>query len=139
MHLQRYLQVRTNGKGAHDLTLLIGEIVQESGVQTGLCVVTCQHTSASLVVTENADPAVREDMLAWLERIAPEGDPSYTHTAEGSDDMPAHLRAAVLSTTETLIVAAGALALGTWQGLFLLEHRSRPHERRVLVHVHGDL
>ena len=139
MHLQRPLHVRTNGKGAHELTALIEGVVQESGVRVGLCVITCMHTSASLVVTENADPSVRQDLLAWLDRIAPEGDPSYRHTAEGTDDMPAHLRAAVTSSSETLVVADGALALGTWQGLYLLEHRSRPHERQVLVHVHGDL
>jgi len=139
MHLQRSLDVRTEGKGSYELTGLVDEVVRESGVKVGLCVLTCLHTSASLVITENADPAVRQDLLAWMERVAPEGDPSYTHTAEGPDDMPAHLRAAVTSTSETLIVADGALALGTWQGLYLFEHRSRPHARRVLVHVHGDL
>jgi len=139
MHLQRSLDVRTEGKGSYELTGLVDEVVRESGVKVGLCVLTCLHTSASLVITENADPAVRQDLLTWMERVAPEGDPSYTHTAEGPDDMPAHLRAAVTSTSETLIVADGALALGTWQGLYLFEHRSRPHARRVLVHVHGDL
>ena len=139
MHLQRSLDVRTEGKGSYELTGLVDEVVRESGVKVGLCVLTCLHTSASLVITENADPAVRQDLLAWMERVAPEGDPSYTHTAVGPDDMPAHLRAAVTSTSETLIVADGALALGTWQGLYLFEHRSRPHARRVLVHVHGDL
>ena len=139
MHHQRSLDVRTEGKGSYELCDLVGEVVRESGVQVGLCVLTCLHTSASLVVTENADPAVRRDLLAWMERVAPEGDPNYTHTAEGPDDMPAHLRAAITSATETLIVAKGALALGTWQGIYLFEHRSRPHVRRVLVHVHGDL
>ena len=139
MHLQRSLDVRTEGKGCYELTDLVAEVVRESGVKVGLCVLTCLHTSASLVITENADPAVRRDLLEWMERVAPEGDPGYTHTAEGPDDMPAHLRAAVTSTSETLIVADGALALGTWQGFYLFEHRSRAHARRILVHVHGDL
>jgi secondary thiamine-phosphate synthase enzyme len=139
MHLQRSLDVRTEGKGAYELSGLVEEVVRESGVRAGLCVITCLHTSASLVVTENADPDVRRDLANWLDRIAPEGSPEYTHTAEGPDDMPAHIRSVVTSTTETFIVSEGALAVGTWQGLFLLEHRARPHERRVLVHVHGDL
>ena len=137
MPFQRTLCVDTRGRGAQELTTEVGRVVSESGVQAGLCVVTCMHTSASLLITENADPAVRTDLLDWLERMAPDGDPRYTHTAEGPDDMPAHIRAAVTRTNETLTVVDGALALGTWQGLYLLEHRSAPHQRQVLVHVQG--
>ena len=94
MHLQRSLELRTEGRGLYELTGHVAEAVTVSGVQEGLCVVSCMHTSASLVITESADPAVRKDLQAWLDRIAPEGDEQYTHTAEGPDDMPAHLRAA---------------------------------------------
>jgi len=139
MHLQRSLCIRTGGKGTHELTALVEAIVNDACVETGVCIVTCLHTSASLLITENADSAVQRDLLCWLDRLAPEGDSSYTHTAEGPDDMPAHLRAALTRTSETLSIAKGRLALGTWQGLFLLEHRCAPHERNVLVHVHGVL
>jgi secondary thiamine-phosphate synthase enzyme len=97
----------------------------------------CAHTSASLVVQENADPSAARDLLAFLERVAPDGDPRYTHDAEGPDDMAAHLRAALTRTSETVPVVRGTLALGTWQGLYLVEHRLRPHDREVLVHVTG--
>ena len=139
MHLQRSLELRTEGRGVYELTEEVEEVVKAAGVQEGLCVVSCMHTSASLVITECADPAVRKDLQAWMEGIAPEGDERYTHTAEGPDDMPAHLRAAVTSASETLIVSDGALALGVWQGLFLMEHRRSPHSRRLMVHVQGDL
>lgn len=138
MPLQHTLRVGTHGRGAYEVTSEVRRVVSESGVRTGLCVVSCLHTSASLLITENADPAVRVDLLDWLERLAPDGDARYTHTAEGPDDMPAHLRAAVTRTNETLIVVEGALALGTWQGLYLLEHRCDPHDRQVLVHVQGS-
>ena len=137
MPFQRTLSVETRGRGAHELTAEVEGVVSESGIRSGLCVVTCMHTSASLLITENADPAVRVDLFEWLERLAPDGDFAYTHTAEGPDDMPAHLRSAVTRTNETLTVVEGALALGTWQGLYLLEHRKAPHRRQVLVHVQG--
>jgi secondary thiamine-phosphate synthase enzyme len=121
-----------------DLTERVGRVVSASGVRTGLCVVWCAHTSASLLVQENADPAARRDLLAWLERLAPDGDPRYTHRAEGPDDMASHLKAAVTRTSESIPVVEGRLALGTWQGLFLLEHRTAGHEREVLVHVTGE-
>jgi len=135
---QRTLRVETRGRGAYELTDEVGRVVAESGVRIGLCVVSCMHTSASLLITENADPAVRVDLLNWLERVAPDGDLAYTHTAEGPDDMPAHIRSAVTRTNETLTVVEGVLALGTWQGLYLLEHRIAGHERQVLVHVQGE-
>lgn len=113
----------------------MGRVVSASGVQAGLCVVFCKHTSCSLLIQENADPAVRDDLLDWLERLAPDGDSRYTHTAEGPDDMPAHLRGAVTKTSETIPVVDGRLALGTWQGIFLAEHRHSAHRRQLVVHV----
>ena len=131
------LQVRTRGRGLHDLTHSLARAVADGGVETGLCVVFCRHTSASLVIAENADPSAARDLLAWLERLAPDGDPAYTHTSEGPDDMPSHLRSALTRTSETVPILGGRLALGTWQGVFLLEHRIAPQTRRVLVHVSG--
>jgi secondary thiamine-phosphate synthase enzyme len=136
MH-QRALTVETGGRGLVEVSGEIARLVRESGVRTGLCVVYCRHTSCSLLIQENADPAARRDLEAWLERLAPEGDPRYTHTAEGPDDMPSHLRAAVTRTSESIPVVEGRLALGTWQGLFLAEHRAGPHRRELLVHVSG--
>ena len=136
MH-QDSIVVATGGRGLVDVSAEIGRVVAEAGIRTGLCVVYCRHTSCSLVIQENADPSARHDLEAWLERIAPEHDPHYTHTAEGPDDMPSHLRAAVTSTSETIPIAEGTLVLGTWQGLFLAEHRARPHRRTLVVHVQG--
>jgi secondary thiamine-phosphate synthase enzyme len=135
---QQTVTVRTEGRGLFEVTGEVRAVVRDSGIRFGLCVVFCRHTSCSLVIQENADPSARRDLEAWLERLAPEGDPHYTHTAEGADDMPSHLRAAVTRTSETIPVAGGELALGTWQGLFLAEHRRRPHTRRLLVHVMGE-
>ena len=136
MH-QDSMTLETPGRGLVDVTARVARIVRDAGITTGLCVVFCRHTSCSLVIQENADPSARRDLEAWLERLAPEGDPRYTHTAEGPDDMPSHLRAAVTRTSETIPVVDGDLALGTWQGLFLAEHRAQPHRRTLLVHVQG--
>lgn len=138
VHHQERLEVRTDGRGLVDIGHGVAEAVARSGVETGLAVVFCRHTSASLVVQENADPSAARDLLAWFERLAPDGDPRYTHTAEGPDDMPSHLRAAVTRTSETIPVTDGRLALGTWQGLFLFEHRTAGHRRTLVVHVHGE-
>ena len=135
---QTALEIRTPGQGLHEITDRVAEAVRASGIGTGLCVVFCRHTSCSLVIQENADPSARADLEAWLERLAPENDPRYTHTAEGPDDMPSHLRAAVTKTSETIPVVDGRLALGTWQGLFLAEHRRRSHRRSLVVHVSGS-
>ncbi len=134
---QETLEVRTRGRGLHDLTDEIAGCVARADIATGLCVVFCPHTSASLLLQENASPDAGRDLLAWLERLAPDGDPRYTHDAEGPDDMAAHLRSAVTRTSESIPVVHGALALGTWQGLFLVEHRSAPHRRSLVVHVTG--
>ena len=135
---QEAITVRTSGKGFVEITGKLEAAVKAAGIATGLCHVYCTHTSCSLVIQENADPSARHDMERWLERIAPERDPSYTHTAEGPDDMPSHLRSMVTNTSETIPVRDGRPALGTWQGLFLCEHRARPHTRRLLVHVIGQ-
>jgi secondary thiamine-phosphate synthase enzyme len=138
MHHQEMLRVETRGRGLTDLTTLVRAVVSRSRVTTGLAVIYCRHTSASLLIQENADPSAARDLLAWFARIAPDGDPRYTHTAEGDDDMPSHLRAAVTRTSETIPVSGGALTMGTWQGLFLFEHRTAPHVRELVVHVHGE-
>jgi len=135
---QETIEVRTPGRGLHEVSRDVAAVVGASGVRTGICVIACLHTSCSLLVQENADPSARRDLERFLERIAPEGDPRYEHVAEGADDSPSHLRAALTSTSETLVVRDGALALGTWQGIYLAEHRARPHVRRLLVHVMGD-
>ena len=135
---QTILEVRTPGRGLHEITHEISSFVRDAGIRTGLLTVFCRHTSASLVIQENADPSAMRDLVAWLGRLAPDGDPAHTHTAEGPDDMPAHLRAAVTSTSETIPVVDGALALGTWQGLFLAEHRTRAHRRSVVLHLQGE-
>jgi secondary thiamine-phosphate synthase enzyme len=135
---QERLEIRTPGRGLHEVTEEVAAVVAASGVATGLCVVFCPHTSASLVLQENADPSARADLLAWLSRLAPDGDPRYSHDAEGDDDMAAHLRSSVTRSSETIPVSGGRLALGTWQGIFLAEHRTAPHRRRLVVHVFGE-
>jgi secondary thiamine-phosphate synthase enzyme len=129
------IRCRVPGQGLHEITERVREAVRESGVDEGLCTVTIQHTSASLIVQENADPSVCRDLEAWLARLVPEGDPLYTHTAEGPDDMPAHIKGALTATSVSVPVLGGRLALGTWQGIFLWEHRRHRGERTVLVHV----
>jgi len=130
-------EVETRGQGLYPITDRVARIVDASGVAEGLCTVLIQHTSASLTIQENADPSARRDLAAWLDRLVPEGDPRFTHTAEGPDDMPSHIKAALTSTTLSIPVVRGALALGTWQGIYLWEHRRRPHRRRCVVHVGG--
>lgn len=135
---QEALEVSTSGRALVDLTRDVAGIVARSGVLQGLCTVFCTHTSASLLIQENADASVRADLADWLERLAPDGDPRYRHDAEGPDDMAAHLRSAVTRSSEAIPVTGGRLALGTWQALYLLEHRLHPHRRRIVVHVSGE-
>jgi secondary thiamine-phosphate synthase enzyme len=120
-----------------NVTHEIQQVVARSGMRTALCTVFIQHTSASLVIQENADPNVLGDLGAWLSDLAPESR-AWVHDDEGPDDMPAHARSAVTKTSETIPVSAGRLALGTWQGLYVWEHRARPHTRRLVVHVAGE-
>lgn len=128
----------TRGRGTYELTQALQRIVASSGVSTGLCHVFLRHTSASLILCENADPAVRKDLETFMARTAPDGDPAHTHTAEGPDDMPAHIRSVLTQNDLNLPVRDGACALGTWQGVFLWEHRTAPHRRSVVVTVTGD-
>ncbi len=129
------IEIGTRGQGLHPITDLVARVVAASGIDEGLCTVMIQHTSASLTIQENADPSARRDLEAWLGRLVREDDPHFTHTLEGPDDMPSHIRAALTSTTLSIPVVEGALALGTWQGIYLWEHRRAPHRRRCVVHV----
>jgi secondary thiamine-phosphate synthase enzyme len=133
---QDEITVETEGRALQNITSRIAEVVGASGVSTGLCTVFVRHTSASLIIQENADPAVLRDLARWMAKVAPEGR-DWEHDAEGPDDMPAHARSAITKTSEQIPITKGRLALGTWQGVYLWEHRSRPHRRRVLVHVQG--
>ena len=127
--------VRTSGRGFTDLTARIAAFVRESSVQQGLCNVFLVHTSASLILGENADPSVRKDLESFFARVVPDGDPSYEHDAEGPDDMPSHIRTVLTQNSLVIPVVDAELGLGTWQGIYLWEHRQIPHERRVIVTV----
>jgi secondary thiamine-phosphate synthase enzyme len=135
---QHEFTVRTRGRGTYDISRQVQEFVRESGVSAGVCQVFICHTSASLMLCENADPAVLEDLETFMSRTVPDGDPMFTHTAEGPDDMPAHVRSVLTQSDLNLPVREGRCALGTWQGIFLWEHRTAPHSRRVIVTLHGD-
>lgn len=130
-------QVETRGRSIVDITSFVARAVERSGIETGLATVFVHHTSASLFVNENADPDVRRDLEAFLSRLVPDGDPLYTHTAEGPDDMSAHVRTLLTSTSLGIPVHRGRPDLGTWQGIYLWEHRQRAHRRRVSVTVVG--
>jgi secondary thiamine-phosphate synthase enzyme len=129
--------IQTRGKGTYEITDSIAQILRDSGVRTGTVTVFVQHTSASLVIYENADPSARVDLHAFFERLVPEGADYFIHTAEGPDDTASHLRMTVTRTSENIPVTAGRMALGTWQGIFLLEHRLAPHRREIVVAVVG--
>ena len=131
------LTVRTRGKGLIDISDNVAAHARDSGVDNGIATLFCPHTSASLLIQENASPAAQRDLEAYFERIAPEGGP-YEHGDEGPDDMPAHLRAALTQTQLSIPVLQGRLALGRWQGIFLFEHRRAPHERQIVLHLMGD-
>jgi secondary thiamine-phosphate synthase enzyme len=131
----RELRVATRGQGLHEITNEVARALREAGIGEGLCTVFVRHTSASLVIQENADPTAKQDLERWLNRLVPEGDPFYRHDAEGPDDMPAHIKAALTATSLSSPVIDGSLGLGTWQGIYLWEHRRRGGEREVLVHV----
>jgi secondary thiamine-phosphate synthase enzyme len=138
MHsLQKTLTIETRGRGFSDVTAEVAKLVAGAEIDTGLCTLFVRHTSASLVIQENADPAVLRDLARWMERLAPENAKTYEHDAEGPDDMPAHLRSAVTRSSENIPVTKGKLALGTWQAIYLWEHRSHGHRRELVVHVAG--
>lgn len=136
-HRERFT-VETRGRGTYPITDRVRDGVAASGVRDGLCTVFVHHTSASLLINENADPDVRRDLDAFLGRLVPDGDPLYRHVAEGPDDMPAHVRAALTATSLSIPVTDGRPDLGTWQGVYLWEHRLAPHRRRVTVTTVGD-
>lgn len=134
---QTVLNLSSRGQGFMNITQALNQSVEQSGVQTGLCTVFVQHTSASLVIQENADPAVLRDLERWLSDLAPESR-RWEHDDEGPDDMPAHARSALTRTSENIPITGGRLALGTWQGVYLWEHRRHSHHRRIVVHIVGD-
>lgn len=131
------LEVNTSGKGLYEVTRGVRSFLGKEGVQMGLLTVFCRHTSASLLIQENADPDVQTDLQRFFEAVAPEG-AGYVHRAEGPDDMPAHIRAALTQTQLTIPVAENRLVLGTWQGIYLFEHRRAPHRRSIALHVIGE-
>ncbi len=131
------LSIRTAGQGLHEITREVRAAVQRAGIREGLCTVFLPHTSASLVIQENADPSAKRDLERWLDRLVSEDDDLWTHTTEGPDDMPSHVRAALTATSLSIPIDAGELALGTWQGIFLWEHRRAGSVRSVVVHAVG--
>jgi secondary thiamine-phosphate synthase enzyme len=131
----RQLTVQTRGQGLYEVTRDVSDAARGSGFAEGLCTIFVRHTSASLVIQENADPSARHDLERWIARLVPEGDPFYTHDSEGPDDMPAHIRAALTHTSLSIPIVGGKLALGTWQGVYLWEHRRRGSARELVLHI----
>ncbi|MCF7984296.1 MAG: secondary thiamine-phosphate synthase enzyme YjbQ [Thiohalocapsa sp.] len=137
MIAQQRFDLATRGRGTYEITRQVEGIVRDAGIETGLCHVFVHHTSASLILCENADPTVRRDLEAFIARLIPDGDPLFEHTAEGPDDMPAHIRSILTDVSLTLPVSGGRCALGTWQGIYLYEHRSQGQRRDITVTVQG--
>ncbi len=138
MYWQEKLTIPSTGRGTYNISSSINEMIQRSGVRQGLCHLFIHHTSASLIVCENADPAVRYDLETFMAKISPDGDPMFTHRSEGDDDMPAHIRSVLTQTELSIPVADGRSTLGIWQGVYLWEHRTVPHQRTITVTVHGE-
>ncbi|WP_017315513.1 secondary thiamine-phosphate synthase enzyme YjbQ [Mastigocladopsis repens] len=136
-HYQKLLRISTTGKSLHNITQKVEDAVAESGVETGLCVLFIRHTSASLLIQENADPDVLKDLANFMAKLVPES-AQYIHDAEGPDDMPAHIRTALTHTSELIPINRGHLVLGTWQGIYIWEHRQRSHSRELVIHISGD-
>lgn len=134
---QKEMTVATTGPGLYEITRDVAAVLAPLGIETGLLTAFCRHTSASLVIQENADPDVQRDLVAFFARLVPNGDPLFVHTMEGPDDMPAHVKSALTQTSLSIPIANGALVLGTWQGLYLFEHRRAPHKRKIVLHVVG--
>ena len=130
---QTSLTIHSRGQGTYEITADVAQVLAKSGLSRGIATVFCQHTSCSLVLMENADPSARHDLEAWLDRLVPPNDPHFTHTLEGADDMPSHIKMALTRTSETIPFAEGKLLLGTWQGIFLWEHRRAPHVRTLVL------
>jgi secondary thiamine-phosphate synthase enzyme len=131
----QHLTISTPGQGLHEITRDVRQCVAGADIAEGLCTVFIRHTSASLTIQENADPSARHDLEAWLNRLVPEHDPLYTHTLEGPDDMPSHVKAILTQVSLSIPIARGELVLGRWQGIYLWEHRRGPHQRQVVVHI----
>lgn len=132
------MTVSTRGRGFYEITDLVGAEVQKAKLHDGLATIHLRHTSASLLIQENADPEVRRDLERFFSRLAPDGDPLFRHTVEGDDDMPAHVRTALTAVNLSIPILHGELALGTWQGIYLWEHRQQRHERRIVLHLIGE-
>ena len=135
---QTEISFSTKGQGLYEITRETQAFVAASGIEVGQLTAFCRHTSASLVIQENADPDVQRDLLAFFRRLVPEGDPLFVHTLEGPDDMPAHVKSALTQTSITIPISNGRLALGTWQGLYLFEHRRARHQRKIVLHIIGS-
>lgn len=129
----RPLSILTRGPGLHEITAAVSRELEHFSAVEGVVTVFCRHTSCSLVIMENADPSARRDLEAWLDRLVPADDPHFTHTLEGTDDMPSHIKTALTRTSETIPFYGGRLLLGTWQGLYLWEHRRAPHNRELVI------
>ena len=140
-HLKQHqvsFTVRTRDQQLFDITAEVANIVRGAHISTGLATVFIRHTSASLIINENADPDVRHDLEAFMKRLVPDSDPHFIHTLEGPDDMAAHIKTALTATSLSIPITGGGLALGTWQGIYVFEHRRAPHERQIVVHVIGE-
>ncbi|MDH3576366.1 MAG: secondary thiamine-phosphate synthase enzyme YjbQ [Gammaproteobacteria bacterium] len=138
MIAQHEIEITTKGRGTYDLSGDVQRAVRDSGIKSGLCHVFIRHTSASLMLCENADPSVMTDLETFMSRLVPDGDPMFSHTSEGPDDMPAHIRSILTQSDLNIPVRDGRCALGTWQGIYLWEHRYAPHTRRVILTIQGD-
>lgn len=136
-YYQQSLRIQTTGKSFHNITNKIDSVVAQSGIVTGLCSLFIPHTSASLIIQENADPDVLKDLSNFFAKLVPEDVSKYLHNAEGPDDMPAHIRSVFTKTSEQIPITQGRLVLGIWQGIYLWEHRDRPHQREIVIHIQG--
>lgn len=135
---QETLSIHTNGRGTINISRQLNDMVSASGISTGIANIFLQHTSASLILCENADPTVRRDLEAFMSRITPDGDPLYQHTDEGPDDMSAHVRTVLTESSLSIPFRSGQLLLGTWQGVFLWEHRTQAHNRQIIISLYGE-
>ena len=133
----RQIAIQPPARGLHEITATVEREVERAGIREGICTLFIRHTSASLLIQENADPAARSDLENWLDRLVPEDDPLFTHTTEGPDDMPSHVKSALTSTSLSIPILEGRLALGTWQGIYLWEHRHRSSVRHIVLHISG--
>lgn len=138
MVIQEQLRIQTRGRNTYNITGKVEDAIDRAGLRTGICQLFIQHTSASLILCENADPTVRSDLERIMARLVPDGDPLFEHTQEGADDMPAHVRSILTSMDLSLPISNGRPALGTWQGIYLWEHRTHPHQRKVTITLYGD-